>query len=211
LHGQRWHLPLAKLIFLRKSIHAARLQVGVNRRHKVTTPFIGEIQLFAFSFAPPNWAHCDGKLLPISQFIRVYSLIGTTYGGNGKDNFLLPNFVNRGPCGPGAGTDLTSRTIGDVFGENAVTLTSEQMPAHTHALTMFNQTDIAKRKSMPAAGNTLEVATVAKPFATGGKADTPFASSTVGMAGGGQAHENRQPFLAVNFCIALDGAYPVFS
>jgi microcystin-dependent protein len=177
----------------------------------VTTPFIGEIQLFAFRFAPLNWAFCDGKVLPLNQFTRVYSLIGTNYGGNGQTNFQLPNFVNRGPCGQGAGAGLTPRTIGEVFGDNAVTLTSDQMPAHTHALTIFNQPDASKHKSVPAAGHAIQVTTTLKPFATDGKADLPFASGAVGTSGNGQPHENRQPYLAVHFCIALDGAYPMFS
>jgi microcystin-dependent protein len=210
LHSDRRYLSLAELIATCEPIHAARLQVGANRRHKVTTPFIGEIQLFAFPFAPMGWAFCDGTLLPLSQYTRVFSLIGTTYGGNGQNNFQLPNFANRGPCSLGAGPALTPRTLGEDFGENGVTLTSDQMPAHTHALTMSNQTDANKRRSVPAAGYALEAPATARPFATDGKADTPFAASTVGMSGGNQAHENRQPYLAVNFCIALDGAYPPF-
>lgn len=176
----------------------------------MTTPYVGEIQLFGFDFAPIGWAYCNGATLTIQQNSTLFALLGTTYGGNGTSNFQLPNLAGRAPCNQGQGVGLTQRTIGETFGENSVTLLASQIPAHTHALTLFQQNDAGKRSGTPASGNALSAPLKASPFATGGKADTPFAANSIGPAGGNQPHENRQPYLAVNFCIALQGAYPQF-
>lgn len=121
----------------------------------MTEPYTGEIQLFGFNYAPYNWAFCNGAMLPIQQNPALYSLLGTNYGGNGQTYFQLPNFAGRAGCNQGNGPGLTSRTIGEVFGTQNVTLLSTEMPAHTHALTVYNQTDVSKRASTPSAGNSL--------------------------------------------------------
>ncbi|MQW89755.1 phage tail protein [Sinorhizobium saheli] len=176
----------------------------------MTTPFIGEIQLFGFNFAPRGWAFCNGALLLLRQNTALFSLLGTEYGGDGVTNFRLPNFAARAPCNQGSGTGLTPRVAGDAFGEAAVTLTLEQMPSHTHAFTVYNQNDPTKRASSPSAGNSLASPTSSSPFASGAEPDAQFAPGMIGPAGGNQAHENHQPYLAVNFSIALAGEYPSF-
>lgn len=176
----------------------------------MTTPYVGEIQLFGFNFAPIEWAFCNGATLAIQQNTTLFALLGTQYGGNGQTTFQLPNLVGRAPCSQGQGLGLTQRTIGETFGENGVTLLTSQIPAHTHALTLFQQSDTGKRAGTPASGNALSAPTKASPFAANASANTPFAANSIGPAGGSQPHENRQPYLALNFCIALQGVFPQF-
>lgn len=177
----------------------------------MTEPFIGEIQLFSFNYAPYGWAFCNGPLMPIQQNTALFSLIGTSYGGNGQSNFQLPNFAGRAPCNQGTGPGLTPRTIGEVFGTQNVTLLSTEMPAHTHSLTIYNQTDGTKRASTPSSGNSLSLPTEHTVMAVStAQPDAQFAPSMIGLSGGNLPHENRQPYLAVNFCIALNGNFPSF-
>lgn len=168
-------------------------------------PFLGEIRLFAGSFAPYQWALCNGQLLPISQYSALFSLLGTSYGGNGTTTFALPNFQGRTPIHWGQGTGLSQRTIGEADGETVVSLTLQTMAPHTHA---------AQASSNP---------TVATPAAgywswTGGRgaptyyaSDVPnvaMAPTAIGPSGGGQAHNNISPYLTLNFIIALAGIFP---
>jgi microcystin-dependent protein len=176
----------------------------------MTEPFIGEIQLFGFNFAPRGWAACNGVTMAIQQNTALFSLLGTQYGGNGQTTFMLPNFVNRAGCEQGQGAGLTPRTIGEVFGSNSVTLTQTTMPSHTHTLTVYNQSDTTKVSATPAAGNYLGLPTAGTPFVTTTTANAQFAPNMIGPSGGGQPHENRQPYLASNFCIALQGVFPSF-
>jgi microcystin-dependent protein len=176
----------------------------------MTEPFIGEIQLFGFNFAPRGWALCNGATLAIQQNTALFALLGTQYGGNGQTTFQLPNFVSRAGCSQGQGPGLTPRTIGETFGENAVTLTTDTMPAHTHPFTVYNQNDTGKRASSPSPGNALGVPTLSSPFAQNATPNAPFSPSMCMPTGNGQPHENRQPYLAVNFCIALQGVFPSF-
>jgi microcystin-dependent protein len=175
----------------------------------MTEPFIGEIQLFGFNFAPRDWAQCNGALLSIQQNTALFSLLGTQYGGNGTSTFALPNLASRVACNQGQAPGLTARTIGETFGEQSVSLTSNEMPAHPHGLALYAQADTTRRASSPAAGNALSNPAASSPFVADGPF-VPFAPNLVGPAGGGQLHENRQPYLAVNFCIALQGVYPSF-
>ncbi|KRF00544.1 microcystin-dependent protein [Frateuria sp. Soil773] len=177
----------------------------------MTTPYTGEIQLFGFNFAPYAWAFCNGATLRITQNTALFSLLGTQYGGDGTTTFQLPNLVGRAPCSQGQGPGLTSRTIGGTFGENGVTLLTTQIPSHTHALTLLSQSDTTKRTGTPATGNALSTPTKISPFAANAAANAPFALNSIAPAGGNQPHENRQPYLAVNFCIALQGVYPSFN
>jgi microcystin-dependent protein len=178
----------------------------------MTTPYIGEIQLFGFNFAPYGWAQCQGQTMPIAQFSTLYALLGVQYGGNGTSNFQLPNFTNRAPAAQGAGPGLTPRTVGETVGENGVALLVTQMPAHTHGVTLFNQADNAKRTGVPGANNYLSNPHNAstKPYGPP-PGNTLLAPQTLGVTGGSQSHENRQPYLALNFCLALEGTYPDFS
>jgi microcystin-dependent protein len=175
--------------------------------------FIGEIQVYGFNFAPVNWAQCSGALLPISQYTALFSLIGTIYGGNGTSTFQLPNLIGYAACNQGQAPGLSSHDIGEVFGENQLTLLSTQMPAHNHIFNSWNQPDTTKRSNKPTTGSALIEAVQLQPFPQSGTApNTTFSSSMA--TGYGQAgplpHENRQPALALNFCICLIGAFPSF-
>lgn len=176
----------------------------------MTEPYIGQIQLYGFNFPPRGWAFCNGATLPIQQNTALFSLLGTQYGGNGTTTFMLPNFSNRAACNQGQAPGLTPRTIGEAFGDASVSLTWQEMPAHNHGLNLYNQSDASKRAGAPTAGVALSVPTASVPFATGAQPNAQFSPSACGPAGGGQPHENRQPYLALNFCIALQGVFPSF-
>jgi microcystin-dependent protein len=148
--------------------------------------------------------------LSIQQNTALFSLLGTQYGGNGTNNFALPNLASRVACNQGQAPGLTARTIGETFGEQSVTLTSAEMPAHQHSLTLYAQPDTSKRASSPASGNAVSNPTASSPFVTTGPL-VAFSPNLVGPTGGGQPHENQQPYLAVNFCIALQGVFPSFN
>jgi microcystin-dependent protein len=148
--------------------------------------------------------------LAVRQNTALFSLLGTMYGGDGVTTFMLPNFAGRSGCSQGGGGGITPRTIGEAIGENSVTLVSEEMPSHSHPFTIYNQTDTTKRTSAPANGSSLVVPQNSTPFSSSGTANTQFSPRMGGLTGGNQPHENRQPYLAVNFCIALQGVFPTF-
>jgi microcystin-dependent protein len=170
-------------------------------------PFIGMIQLFGFNFAPRGWAVCDGSLLSIAQNTALFSLLGTTYGGNGQTTFALPDLRGRAPIGMGTGPGLSPRTIGEVGGTETVTLLSTQMPQHAHQL--MGSSDVQSVGTV--AGNSL--GSVAR-GATQGNVYAPGTTNQVAMgsvtapAGGNQPHTNLQPYLVMNYCIALEGIFP---
>ena len=178
----------------------------------MTQPYIGEIQLFGFNFNPRGWAFANGATLPISQNTALFSLIGTIYGGNGQTTFQLPNFAGRAGCQQGNGPGLSPRTLGESFGVNTVTLTSNQIPQHNHGINAYLPTDATKKVSAPVANGGLSQpgATANRPFNTSAP-NTTFAPNMISPSqGGGQPHQNQQPYLGVNFCIALEGLYPSF-
>lgn len=177
----------------------------------MTTPYLGEIQLFGFNFAPRGWALCNGALLPISQYTALFSLIGTSYGGDGKSTFQLPNLAGRAVCSQGAGPGLTLRTTGESFGDNGVALIQGEMPMHGHAMNVFNQPDTTKRAAAPASGYALIPPQNTNAFVPSATANAALPPNTIGVTGNGLAHENRQPFMALNFCIALSGVFPSFN
>lgn len=177
----------------------------------MTDPFIGEIALFGFNFNPRGWAFANGATLPISQNTALFSLLGVNYGGNGTTTFQLPNFAGRAGCAQGQGPGLTPRTVGETFGTNTVTLNSNQIPGHTHALTYFNTSDTTKRAASPSPNNALSGPTdsTITAFLAPGTVGTTFAPNMLSPnQGGGLPHENQQPYLGVNFCIALQGIFP---
>lgn len=179
----------------------------------MTEPYVGEIQMFGFNFNPKGWALCNGALLPISQNTALFSLLGTAYGGNGQTTFQLPNFAGRAGCEQGSGPGLTPRAMGETFGTSTVTLVAGQMPSHNHALTLFSQPDTNKRAASPASGSALSSVTVGTtlPFLPPGSPNTTFSPNMIAPnQGGALPHENQQPYLAVNFCIALQGVFPAF-
>ncbi len=172
-------------------------------------PFIGQILLVGFNFAPVGWHICDGTLLPISQYTALFSLLGTYYGGNGTSNFALPDLRSRVPIGMGQGNGLSPYVIGEMTGVENVTLLTSQMPSHNHLINADNAPATAVQ---PPANNYLAAGT-----ASGRPADVYSASLTspttlnpnaVSLAGGNQPHTNIQPVLAMNYIIALNGIFP---
>ncbi len=166
------------------------------------TPFIGEIRMFGGNFAPAGWAFCSGQLLPISGNDALFSLIGTTYGGDGQNTFALPDLRGRVPVHVGQGPGLSSYTLGQGGGSETVTLTSNQIPAHTHTPRASSGGGTANSP----ANNVWAAATDVSPFNTA--PNVAMNPNAVGPAGGSQPHENMLPFLAVNFIISLFGIFP---
>lgn len=167
--------------------------------------FVGQISLFSFDFAPRRWAQCNGQLLAIAQNQALFALLGTTYGGDGVTTFALPDLRGRVPIGFGASAQSGSVQMGQRGGSEAVTLTNATLPAHTHALTATTQ--IATRRNPPGRALATDTSTNAEYYTSPGQV-TPLSPSAIGPTGGSQPHENRQPFLAVNYCIALQGIFP---
>lgn len=163
--------------------------------------YIGEIRLFAGDFAPRGWAICDGRLLPIAENAALFSILGTTYGGDGRNTFGLPDLRGRAPMHHGQGPGLTPRVLGEQGGSETVTLLPEQVPRHTHVLqaSASPATDRAPAERLFA---------VAAEDAYGPAEGALPAPALVAPAGGGQPHENLQPQLAVTFIIALIGIFP---
>lgn len=172
----------------------------------MSDPFVAEIRVLPFSFAPVGWASCDGQLLPISQNTALFSLLGTYYGGNGKTTFALPNLVGRFAMGPGQGPGLSDRFLAEDTGQASVTLTAAEMPAHNHDL----KAGSAGLAASPGGAMMAPPVNGASTYRAPG-APAPMAASMVGAAGGGQPHENRQPYLALMFCIAMQGIFPARS
>lgn len=179
----------------------------------MTEPYIGEVQLFAFNFNPMGWAFCNGALMPIAQHTALYSLIGGAYGGS-DTIFQLPHLDGRAVCGYGNGNGLAPRPLGQAFGDDAVELTYLHLPSHSHSLDAWSQPDPAKRTPSPSANGGLAFldADPAAKSCGAGAPDTQFHPGMLWPEGQGTpvAHENRQPYLALNFCIALEGIYPTF-
>ena len=165
-------------------------------------PFIGQISLFSFAFPPKGWAHCNGQLLPIAQNQALFSLLGTTYGGNGVTTFALPNLQNRAATSSGQGPGLSSQTLGQVGGEAAHALTTAEMPSHAHGAATASDTTQLSPQGRYWAPNTGGAAIYSP---TGVALMSPNA---VGNSGNGQPHPNMQPHLPLNFCIALQGVFP---
>jgi microcystin-dependent protein len=167
----------------------------------VSTPFLGEIRLFGFNFAPSGWALCNGQLLSIQQNTALFALLGTFYGGNGTSNFALPDLRSRIPLHQGQGNGLSSYAIGSTLGTETVTLTSAQMPSHSHGVVATNAKATSKNPSGLVPGHPTDD-TYAAPDGV------VMNAGMVEPTGGNQPSENRQPLLVVNFCIALQGIFP---
>lgn len=171
----------------------------------MSEPFIAEIRIFAGNFAPRGWAFCDGQLLPISQNTALFSLIGTTYGGDGRSTTALPNLQGRAPMHPGRGPGLTSRRLGQRGGTEEITLTEAQMPNHQHTLMASGRSGNSTNPSNRALART-SVGTAYQQNTTTNLVDLNAAS--LPNTGGIESHNNLQPFLTMNFIIALVGLYP---
>jgi microcystin-dependent protein len=170
-------------------------------------PYLSEIRIMAFSFAPRGWMLCNGQLLPINQYSALFALLGTTYGGNGTTNFALPNLQSQVPMHMGNGF-----TIGNVGGEAMHTLTIPEMPRHDHIMVAGGGAASAAIPSSTVALALAEtVATSAQPvsiYGTPGSTPPVFAPSAIGLTGNSQPHENRQPYLVLNFCLSTNGVFP---
>ncbi|MGA2184058.1 MAG: tail fiber protein [Bryobacteraceae bacterium] len=170
----------------------------------MSDPFVAEIRIFPFNFAPRGWAFCNGQLLPISQNTALFSLLGTTYGGNGQSNFALPNLEGSAPMNPDQGPGLSLHFLGETGGSDNVTLIQSELPSHQHS---FTADPTAKTEKNTVANNTP---------AGAGQGNTLYSSTagvnmnpgTLALTGGGLPHNNMQPYLCLNFCIAMQGVFP---
>ena len=172
-------------------------------------PFLSEIRLMSFVFAPQGWALCNGQIIPIQQNPALFSILGTTYGGNGTTNFALPNLQGQIPMHWGQGPGGLNTVIGEVQGQTNVTLTINQMPAHTHPIVSADPGNVANRLPGPSTSAFLSAVKGAnayqKPPVT---PNAPFSPSAITPTGGSLPHDNMQPYLALSFAIALFGIFP---
>lgn len=171
-------------------------------------PYLGEIQVFAFGFAPRDWLPCDGRVLPLQSNAPLFSLIGANYGGNGTTNFALPNLIGNLSMSQGQGPGLPDYVIGEPVGTAAVSLSVDEMPAHVHALQLLNRTSTGG-KNQPAAG------TAVMDPSFNGFVDPPplttLAPVSVAPVGKSLPHANGQPTLAMMYCICVSGIFPQFN
>jgi microcystin-dependent protein len=183
----------------------------------VSQPYIGQIEAFPYSFAPSGWLPCQGQLLAINQNQALFSLLGTSYGGDGRTNFALPDLRGRVAMGQGAGGGLTARAIGQVMGEEGHTILLAETPAHNHLLNTAPNASTANNVDAPSNAVVLGSATATQnnqsipinPYApTPPAPDTPLAPSAIAMNNGGQPHSNMMGFLGLEFCIATSGMFP---
>ena len=169
------------------------------------TPFLGQIMWTPFNFAPTGWAFCNGQLLSISQNSALFNLIGTTYGGDGQTTFALPNLQGRTPIDSGQGPGLSNYNEGDTGGAESVTLTVAQIAAHSHSA---NCSTAHGNSAIPGGGAVWAASSGGDRIYSTAAADSTLAAGAVQSAGGDQPHENRPPFLVLNYCIALQGIFP---
>jgi microcystin-dependent protein len=168
-------------------------------------PFVAEIRIFPFNFTPQGWARCDGQLMPLSQNTALFSLLGTTYGGDGKSTFALPDLQGRAPMHPGQGPGLSLHDLGETGGSEAVTLLESEIPAHSHGLMAQG----APADTNLPAGNALARVIGATPYRSPtGAPLVSMAPDALAPAGGDAPHNNMQPYLTFHFCIALQGVFP---
>jgi len=171
----------------------------------MSNPFVAEVRIFPFNFAPTGWAFCAGQLMPISQNTALFSLLGTTYGGDGKSTFALPDMQGNAPMQPGQGQGLSLRDLGEMSGVESITLLTSEIPLHTHTLKANSFTG---DKTVPSPTTSLAESTGGNVYASGNPALSLMAFQALPPAGGGLPHNNMQPYLTLNFCIALQGIFP---
>ena len=165
--------------------------------------FVAEVRIFTFNFAPKGWATCDGQLLPISQNTALFSLLGTTYGGDGKSTFALPDMQGNVPMHPGQGPGLSERFLGEMSGTETVTLLQTEIPFHTHQMSVSSQLGLENHPQNQrfAMGDGVNMYAPHNSLAA-------MSSQALAIAGSTLPHNNMQPYLTLNFCIAMQGAFP---
>jgi microcystin-dependent protein len=169
-------------------------------------PFVAEIRIFPFNFAPKGWAFCNGQLLPLSQNTALFSLLGTTYGGDGKSTFALPNVQGRAPMHPGQGPGLSLHDLGEMGGSETVSLLESEIPSHSHSLMATTQSG---NQATPVANSIARGVTGFTPYLPpAGAPLVAMSDNSLAPAGGDQPHNNMQPYLTLSFCIALQGVFP---
>ena len=173
----------------------------------MSDPFVAEIRIFPFNFPPKGWAFCDGQLMPLSQNTALFSLLGTTYGGDGKSTFALPDLQGSAPMQPGQGQGLSLRDLGEMSGVESITLLVSEIPVHTHQM-RFHEVDLAELNA-PANNRVLANSANTNAYQSVTNANlVTMAPQALPPAGGGLPHNNMQPYLTLNFCIALQGIFP---
>lgn len=175
----------------------------------MSEPFLAEIRMVGFNFAPRGWAFCDGQILPINQNQSLYSLLGTTYGGDGRTSFALPDLRGRTPIHVGRSNGSADHRLGEKSGEETHTLNAAEMPQHTHAWRASSDPALAGNDGFNPVGHVLAQTPATDPlYVTSTSPLDAMATGVVANAGGGQPHNNIQPYLVVDFCIALQGLFP---
>jgi len=171
----------------------------------MSDPFVAEIRMFGFNFAPTGWAQCNGQLLPLSQNTALFSLLGTMYGGDGKSTFALPNLEGNVPMFWGQGPGLSLYDQGQTSGSDNVTLLESEMPSHNHA---WQANAAPATLNAPDTGRSIARSSIVGGYKAGSNPDVQMAFQAVGLTGGSLPHNNMMPYLVVNFCIALQGVFP---
>jgi microcystin-dependent protein len=175
----------------------------------MSQPYVGEIRIFGFNFAPRDWAFCDGQLVPISQNDALFAILGTTFGGDGQVTFGLPNMQGNAPMHWGNGPGLTPRVIGEVLGTASVTLTSQEMPMHNHMFIAAAQpSDQTQWVAKPASNAQISAGNPGQVYSTTTTPPVAFSPRAIGANGQSQPHNNLQPLLTMNFCISMFGIFP---
>lgn len=166
-------------------------------------PFVAEIRIYPFNFAPKGWAFCDGQLIPIYEYTALFSILGTAYGGNGSSNFALPDLQGRAPMHPGQGAGLSLHDLGETGGVERVALLESEMPAHSHTM----RADPVAGDSPSPQDHVLAGVARDRVYAIPGQL-VPMAAQSLAPSGGDQEHNNMMPYLTLNFCIAMQGVFP---
>jgi microcystin-dependent protein len=167
--------------------------------------FVGEIRMFPFDFAPPGWAFCSGQIIPLSQNTALFAILGTTYGGDGKSTFALPDLQGSAALHAGQGAGLSLRDLGEVMGTETITLLESEIPVHDHDVRASTEPG---DNSVPSPSVVLTTSTGAFAYVAVVGATAPMAPTAIGNSGGGLPHSNMMPYLTLNFCIALQGIFP---
>ncbi len=191
--------------FLTALLAALAFTLAAPSAKAQSEPFLGEIKMVGFTFCPRGWAHADGNLLPIAQYSALFSLYGTTYGGDGRTTFALPDLRGRVPMHFGEAAGLSARRQGDRSGQESVTLTRAHMPAHNHQI---NTTNKARNAPDPKGALLVKLPKKNDIYSTTGPANGQMRQDMVTVEGGGQPVNNMQPFLVVRFCVAVTGIFP---